>query len=208
VLFRSVGDEASWPHDYRYELGNAILVAPILDDSGKRSVALPAGSRWFSWWDEAATPLEGGQTLADLDFTDRARVPVFVMEGAILVADVKDGATRLGTSAQAGALTVFTWPAATTTTFTVFEDVEADSFTITAKQGELTLGAARKGAFVQVFADAAPTSVTLDGVALTQRGSKAELDGANDGFVVVPGSRGFWVRVPAKATGAVTLRWS
>lgn len=208
VTLRPIGDEASWPRDYRYLLGDALLVAPILDDTGRRDVALPAGARWFSWWDASAAPFEGGQTLTNLDFTDRARIPVFVKEGAIVVADVKDDATRLGSAAHAGQLTVLAFPAAGETSFTVYEDVEADSFVITARQGQVKLGAAKKGAFLQLWSDGPPASVSVDGVTLPPRGSKAELDGAADGFVVVPGSRLFWVKVKARPSGAVTVSWS
>ena len=35
---RPIGEEASWPGDYRYTLGDAFLVAPLLDGTGKRDV--------------------------------------------------------------------------------------------------------------------------------------------------------------------------
>ncbi|MFN7135367.1 MAG: TIM-barrel domain-containing protein, partial [Myxococcales bacterium] len=60
-----VGEEKDWPGDYRYLLGEALLVAPLLDGTGRRDVALPAGARWFDWWAPAAEALEGGQTLKD-----------------------------------------------------------------------------------------------------------------------------------------------
>ena len=208
VILRPLGPEAAWPGDYRYLLGNAFLVAPILDDTGRRDVWLPEGARFFSWWDESAAPLAGGGTQANLDFTDRTRIPIFVKEGAIIVADVKDATTRLGSAAHAGAVTVLTWPAATESSFTVYEDVEADSYAITARQGQVKLDAAKTGAFVQIWSDTPPTSVSLNGAALGQRSSKAELDTAADGYVVNAGSKLFWVRVPARASGAVTLTWN
>ncbi|MBL8939068.1 MAG: hypothetical protein JNM69_31185 [Archangium sp.] len=208
VILRPLGAESAWPGDYRYLLGNGFLVAPILNDTGRRDVALPEGARFFSWWDESAAPLEGGRTLANLDFTDRTRIPIFVKEGAVIVADVKDATTRLGSAAHAGKATVLTWPAATETSFTVYEDVEADSYAITVRQGQVKLGAVKRGAFVQIWSDTAPTSVSLDGKALSQRSSKAELDAAADGYVVTAGSKLFWVQVPAQASGAATITWN
>ena len=67
-----VGDAGAWAGDYRYTLGDAFLVAPILDDTGVRDVALPAGARWYDWWASDTTPLDGGTTLAAYDATDRS----------------------------------------------------------------------------------------------------------------------------------------
>ncbi|MDX2011291.1 MAG: glycoside hydrolase family 31 protein [Myxococcaceae bacterium] len=204
---RPVGDEASWPRDYRYFLGEALLVAPILDDTGRRDVPLPAGARYVSWWDEAGTPLAGGQVLKDLDFTDRSRIPVFLKEGGIIVAEVSDGSTRLGSAAHAGQLTVLAWPSATETSFTVYADDEAEHVTVTAREKTLTLSAAKKGAMAQLWVEAAPASMTLNGRTLEAKASKAELDAAADGFFVVPNSRYVWVKVPAVANGAASLTW-
>ncbi|MDP1916193.1 MAG: glycoside hydrolase family 31 protein [Myxococcales bacterium] len=214
VTLRPVGDEASWPNDYRYHLGNGFLIAPILDDTGRRDVPLPADARYFSWWDEVGTPLNGGTTLSNVDSTDRARIPIYVKEGAIIVADVKDGSTRLGTSAHAGMLTVLTWPGPSETSFTVYEDTSSYAVTVRkawarpASDGQVKLDAVKTGAFVQVWSDSPPTSVSLNGAALTARASKDELDGAADGFFVVPATKFFWVKVPAKASGAATVTWN
>jgi alpha-glucosidase (family GH31 glycosyl hydrolase) len=203
VPLQPVGEEASWPNDYRYHLGNGFLVAPILDDTGRRDVALPPGARYFSWWDPAAAPLTG--TLTNLDFTDRSRIPVYVREGAIIVADVKDDSTRLGSAAQAGSLTVLTWPANTETSFTVYED--ASAFAVTARLGSVRIDSVKQGAFAQIWADAPPSSVSLNGASLTLRATKAELDAAPDGYAVVAGSKLFWVKVPAGASAA-SITWN
>ncbi len=202
---RPVGELSSWPGDYRYFLGDAFLVAPILNDTGRRDVPLPAGARYFSWWDERGAPVQGGQTLKDLDFTDRSRIPLFVKEGAIVPADVVDGSTRLGSAAQRGLLTVLVWPGPDERRFTVHE--ETSSYAITARTGQVRLESAKQGAMLQVWTDAAPSSVSLGGRALSARASKLELDASADGFFVVPDSRFTWVRVPAQATGAVTVTW-
>jgi alpha-glucosidase (family GH31 glycosyl hydrolase) len=77
-LLEPVGDVG----DYRYTLGGALLVAPILDDTGIRDVALPAGARWHDWWNEMA--YDGGTTLSAYDSSDHSRIPLFAREGAIL----------------------------------------------------------------------------------------------------------------------------
>jgi alpha-glucosidase (family GH31 glycosyl hydrolase) len=204
---RPVGELASWPRDYRYFLGDAFLVAPILDDTGRRDVPLPSGSRYFSWWDESGAPLEGGQVLKNLDFTDRTRIPVFVKEGGIIVADVIDGSTRLGSAAHAGLMTVLAWPTSAESKFIVYADEESAHVTVTTREGQLKLSSAKQGAMVELWTAEGPAGVSLNGRALPAKSSKAELDAATDGFFVVPGSRFTWVKVPAQASGAVTLTW-
>jgi alpha-D-xyloside xylohydrolase len=106
-LLDPVGDEATWPGDFRYTLGGVLLVAPILDDTGVRDVPLPGGARWYDWWAaDTAPPIDGGQTLAGYDATDRSRVPLFVQKGAIL---------PMRSSVRV-------WPDATATHFIVHDD--------------------------------------------------------------------------------------
>lgn len=69
--------------DYRFLVGDAFLVAPILDASGTREVELPAGSRWYDFFDQAAPPRDGGTTVT-YDATRIDRLPIFIREGAII----------------------------------------------------------------------------------------------------------------------------
>ena len=57
-IMRPIGAPETWAADYRWQLGDAFLVAPLLDATGKRSVALPAGARWYDWW--TTTVADGG----------------------------------------------------------------------------------------------------------------------------------------------------
>lgn len=107
ALLDPVGDQASWAGDFRYTLGGVLLVAPILDDTGVRDVALPAGARWYDWWASDTTPaIDGGTTLPQYDATDRSKVPLFVRQGAILPMQSS----------------VRVWPGADATSFTVHDD--------------------------------------------------------------------------------------
>lgn len=71
-----------WAHQYhqQYLLGPALLVAPILDDTDRKSIYLPAGD---AWWDlNTGIRYEGGQVLdyqCEID-----TIPVFGREGHML----------------------------------------------------------------------------------------------------------------------------
>lgn len=201
VPLQPIGEEAEWAHDFRYVLGDVFLVAPLLDDSGRRDVALPAGSRWIDWWSHEVH--QGGTTLSDYDATDWSRLPLFVKEGAVLSADVADDSTGLGTAASAGKLTVLAWPGPQQRTF-VAHDADGQSTTLTAvKTGgvsTITMSRTPAGAVLRVWLDGA-TVTSVDG--LTARASRAELDAADSGWW--QDGPLLWVRVAAGTT-TVTIR--
>jgi alpha-glucosidase (family GH31 glycosyl hydrolase) len=167
-VLRPIGEPASWPGDYRYTLGDALLVAPLLDASGKRSVALPAGSRWFDLWTGAA--LDGGTTTTADFSADRQKLPVYIREGAIIPMNVEDDVTAFGDAGSKGALTVVVFPSAGGSTFPLREDDDAVT-TLDAKQTgtavEVRLSATPKRALLRIRAEAAPTAATLNGAVTT-----------------------------------------
>src|SRR5207249_230132 len=62
AIVRPVGDQREWPGDFRFMVGESLLVAPLLDGeagSHTRQVKLPAGARWIDWWGFGA-PVDGG----------------------------------------------------------------------------------------------------------------------------------------------------
>jgi len=203
-----IGEAASWAGDYRYILGGAFLVAPILDATGVRSVPLPAGSRWYDWWTGAAS--EGGTTV-QADFSaDRLRIPLFAKEGTIvpLNVDDPDDLLGLGGAGAKGAHTILAWPSADQSSFTLRED--DDSATTIEVQGgpqvQLSASAAVKPIVFRVRLDEAPTAVTLDGAALTMQASEAALltSGAA-GYVYDATKKTLVVRVPARAAAVAVV---
>jgi len=200
VPMQPVGDQASWPHDYRYVLGDSFLVAPILDDTGIRDVPLPAGSRWIDWWNGAVH--DGGATLTAYDSTDRARIPLFAKEGAIVPLDVGDDSTSLGTTASAGRLTVLAWPGTTAKSFKLHEvdgTVNELSSVRTAGSTTLTVTKNATGLVARVWVETRAVS----GVAgATKVNSRAEFDAAENTWLV--DGPYVWVRAAAGVT-TVTL---
>ncbi len=97
--------------DYRYQLGDGLLVAPLLDETGKRSVQLDARS--IDWWTRNEVT---GTVAADFS-NDRAKLPLYLREGAIIPMDIEDDLLGLGDASSKGARTVLIVPGAQKTTF-------------------------------------------------------------------------------------------
>jgi alpha-glucosidase (family GH31 glycosyl hydrolase) len=206
-LIRPIGaDPTAWAQDWRYQLGDALLVAPILDATGVRSVALPAGAAWYDWWAPGGPALAGGTTIT-ADATDRARIPLYVRAGAIVPLEVANDATGLGTTASAGALTVLVWPAAAPSTFTV-HDRDGQTTAISASRGagaHVALGRAVTPIILRVRVEAAPTSVSRGATALTLAADRdAVLASAGDQWAYVASDHALWIKVAASA-GPITI---
>lgn len=167
-IMRPLGDVAAWTNDYRYELGDAFLVAPLLDASGKRSVPLPAGARWYDWWTTATA--EGGTTVTADHAADRLKLPLWVREGAIVPLDVEDDVLGLGTAESRGLRTLAVWPSAAGSSFDVHE-VDGTVVRVAAKASatgwSVDLSSAAAGAVLRVRSETAPAEVLGDGVTST-----------------------------------------
>jgi alpha-glucosidase (family GH31 glycosyl hydrolase) len=187
-----LGDEASWPGDYRYTLGDALLVAPVLDASGVRDIALPAG-RWYDGWRPGDAAIDGGVTLAAVATPERERIPLYVREGAIVPAHVGSSVTGLGTAARADALTLLVWPAATETTFALVDHDDAAT-TISARGTEVSLSRVARTTYLRIRLDAAPTSVTA-GDTLAEQPTDDALDAAATGWRYDAAANWLWVKV-------------
>jgi alpha-D-xyloside xylohydrolase len=206
MIVRPVNNEPAWPGDYRYMLGEALLVAPILDAGGKRDVELPGPveARWFDWWQPEADALPGGQTIAGYDATDIAKIPLFVRAGAILPLAVKDGVTGLGTSAAKGDLTVLAYPDAAASSFRFHADAGGViTIELSAPAGKVALlslaaaaGEALPASQIRVRADLPPVSVSVDGAPVAEQMSRAEFDAATEGYWIEAATRSVWVKFP------------
>jgi alpha-glucosidase (family GH31 glycosyl hydrolase) len=191
---RPIGAEAQWPGDYRYLLGDAFLVAPILDATGKRDVPLPAGSRWYDWWKPADAALDGGQTLTAYDATDPSRIPLFVKEGAIV---------PMQSAASPGALTLLVYPASADTGFVLYDD-DGQTTNVQANATTITLSRALTTVVARIRKDAAPATVTIGGAAATAHADQAAFDAAKSGSYYDATSKTLWVKVEA-SDASVTI---
>lgn len=146
-IIRPVGSLEDWAGDYRFSVGEAFFVAPILDDTGVRDVPLPDGARYYDWWQLEGDPIEGGQTLADYDATQRDRIPLFVKEGAIIPMKREDGTPQ-----------ILLFPAGERTEFVV-HDEDGMSTEIGLTSGEIVLSRVTADTLLVVRRDDAPSSV-------------------------------------------------
>lgn len=203
VIVHPIGDEAAWAGDWRYVVGEAFLVAPVLEAGGVRDVALPDGARWYDFWDHAGAPIAGGTTLTGYDASDRSRIPLFVREGAIVPLHVENDVNGLGTTASAAFLTVLAWPGATASSFALHEDDDSVT-TITASATSIAFAPARASLIVRTRLDAAPTAVSGDGSPLPMLADRAALDAATSGWAYDAAERALWVKSTA-AVAAITI---
>jgi alpha-glucosidase (family GH31 glycosyl hydrolase) len=198
VILTPLGAETDWPGDYRFLVGDAFLVAPILDETFTRAVAFPEG-RFFSLFDAAAAPIEGPTTI-DVSAADPLTLPVFVRDGAIVPLVVENDALPFIPSLP-DHTTVLVYPGATTTRFVVHdEDGETTTLSATGGTASATLALTRVVADT-LFAIRAPgaATVTLDDEALAAAADLASL-ADTDGFFV-DGDR-VLVRVAARSDAA------
>jgi alpha-D-xyloside xylohydrolase len=80
LFFQHPHDPLCWNIDDQFFCGDALLVAPIMRDSNRRSVYLPSG-RWVDFWTGAV--LEGPQWVETSD-VPLERIPVYAAQGATI----------------------------------------------------------------------------------------------------------------------------
>lgn len=203
TLVAPQGGQTQWAGDYRYLLGGAFLVAPILDSSGVRDVQLPAGEQWYDFWNLGGAALTGGTTLPRYDASDRKKIPLFIRRGAIIPMEVEDDSTALGNAASAGKLTALIFPSAAESRFALYEKDESVT-TLTAREvgaaAELTLSQALRPVLLRVRREAAPATVKLGGAALAAQPDRPSLDTAAQGYYFDKSESALWIKLAASAS--------
>jgi alpha-D-xyloside xylohydrolase len=117
LLVDSPDDPAAWLSDLEYRLGPDLLVAPMTDPDGRRTVYLPEGD-WVDWWTGEILP---GRRFAEVR-QPLDRVPLYVRRGAMIpVTEVRD---TVG-DGPFGEITLLCFDV--TDTHTVIRDVDGDT---------------------------------------------------------------------------------
>lgn len=200
-IVRPVGDgPQEWADDWRYMLGEALLVAPLLDGTGTRDVDLPAGS-WRDWWQPDVT-IAGGQTLT-ADATDQQRIPLYIREGAIVPIEPVDGTIPfLGSESQAGMRTLLVWPSQDSNQFVWHHDVGSTT-EIELAARELSLNAFDENIWVAVHISE-PERIMVNGNEVTIASSMAELATLPNGWFYDPQLTRAWVKLEPAQAASVT----
>ena len=201
-IIRPLGDEASWAGDYRYTLGEALLVAPILDATGVRDVELPAGT-YYDWWDDAAAAISGGTTVTSDHSGDLRTIPLFVKAGALIPVESSSSASGITGGGLGGADIVLAWPDTTATQFTVHTDAGSLVYETEDRGPDVRFVAPPRTAplVVRLRFDGAPASVSNEGVAInTVAADEAQLLASAPAYRV--DGPYVWVSLPASPDAA------
>jgi alpha-glucosidase (family GH31 glycosyl hydrolase) len=197
-IMRPIGEMAAWAGDYRYTIGDAFFVAPILDGTGKRDVVLPGGTQYYDFWFPDATPMDGGTTVQTDYAIDLQKIPVFFRAGAIVPMHVEDDVTGFGTAASKGKLTVVVYPSTTKTSFTLHDNDEATTEITTTANGNgstTTISRTLAGTIFRIRAEAPPASVTVNGAMATKHADRAAFDASSSGYYHDLLARSVWVKL-------------
>jgi alpha-glucosidase (family GH31 glycosyl hydrolase) len=204
-----IGDQASWAGDYRFTVGDAFLVAPLLDGSGARDVVLPSGSRWYDWWDDSMPAMDGGTTVHRDYKAESKKIPLFLKEGSIVPLDGWPAGSgvdatlgaAIGLPASGGALEVLVTPGANAS----FSLHEADGTAMLSVSGNAPITVSATGEsrpiLWRVRTDAT-TKVSVGGTLLAEASSLAALSTTSGWFRAPPYT---WVRSDGAPSVSVTI---
>jgi alpha-glucosidase (family GH31 glycosyl hydrolase) len=199
-LMVPAADPATLVGDDRYMLGSALLVAPLLDDTGQRQVALPAGARYYDFWNAGAAPIAGGTTVSADFSSDPQKIPVYFREGAIVPMDVDDDVTQFGDATSKGLLTLVIYPSASLSSFTLHESddttTEINASTSGAAGFQVVLSRVVVPTIFRVRAESAPASIQMNGAPLTAQPTKLAFDFASRGYFYDASAKTAWVKIP------------
>ncbi|MBK8256090.1 MAG: hypothetical protein IPK82_25905 [Polyangiaceae bacterium] len=199
MILQPIGAESEWPGDYRFNLGEAFLAAPILDDTAVRDVTLPPAMAYYNWWAPDTDPISGGQTLVGVDATADEQIPLYVQNGAIIPMHISDDVTGIGTAAHKDKLTLLVYPGPTQTSFVLYDvdDQVTDLDTSVLQTGfEVKMTRAVRDTLVRIRADVPPVNIQLNGVDLVDQVDRATWESQQSGWFYEASTRSAWVFVP------------
>lgn len=199
-ILKPLGAEESWAGDYRFQVGEAFLVAPVLGAAEGRSVVLPEG-RWFDWWDPTAPALGPGMIDAPAPFD---RIPVYVREGAIVPFAVSSTLTGLAPASDVAELGVLIYPGPDLSRFVLHdEDDTAVLIEASAAGGiDVRLARIRVPTLLTIRSSLTIASVRVGGVPVERSGDARALADAPSGWLQQGPT--IWVKV-APVTGPVEV---
>ncbi|OAM88085.1 glycoside hydrolase family 31 protein [Termitidicoccus mucosus] len=162
-----------WRVDDEFTVGEALLVAPMLNANPDRKVYLPAG-RWHDFWNDrrvvtgprTETWFEGWSTID--------KFPLYIREGAIIPMEVANTFSGFGWPESAGYITLAIWPKLRGESSFTLRDTEGPVRITAARNDDaslvLTWDATRRNHLLRVHIDGSsvPREVRADGVLLAK----------------------------------------
>lgn len=211
-IIRLLTDRAGWAGDYRFLVGDALLVAPYLDGTHARDVELPGRTpgdtttHYIDLFDLGRAPIAAGSTLVDETSAEAFRLPVFIRSGAIVPMSPTNDALPFPTIAEHDV--VLAYAGDETSTFSLHDD-DGEITRITLERGanDVTLSTDRgltRPTLVFFLDRDAAGDVTIGGATAAPASTLAELT-STDGAFYDASRRLLVVRVGAGAD-AVEVR--
>ncbi len=199
---RPIGDEADWAGDYRFMLGDSFLVAPALDHEEARDVVLPGGRTYHSLWDLAAVGIEGGEVI-QADTSDPARIPAWVMDGAIIPVVASRDTPVFGEEILIGQSAIWIFPGRDASLTAYTEDEAPFEITLSDDGGDdvVKLSTVPETTFLRIRFEGAPPAVEGDA---EEAASLAVLAETDDAYFVDEAAGVVYVRLAA-ASDARTI---
>jgi alpha-D-xyloside xylohydrolase len=151
---------------FEYLFGDALLVAPIYENSPRREVTLPEG-RW-RWWFDDTEVIEGPKTFTKEFRNDQ--YPVYVRDGAIIPMHVARPYTGIGDKDWDAYLTLNIYPHGKSA-FKVRHTDNSGALDVTVEDGrplKISLDGVLKPHILRVFCDQKPAQVERDGQPLAE----------------------------------------
>jgi len=189
-ILRLVTDRAGWAGDYRFLVGDALLVAPYLDGTHARDVELPGRTpgdtttTYIDLFDLGRTPIAAGTNLVDETRVLAFAIPVFIRSSSIVpMSPVNDG---LPFPVAADHDVVLAYAGASEASFALHDDDgDVTTLVLTRDGGNVELtsdkGFAKDTLVYFLDRDAAGAS-SVDGATASDQASLAAAAGANGAF--------------------------
>jgi alpha-glucosidase (family GH31 glycosyl hydrolase) len=189
----------------QYELGDDLLVAPIVTPESTREVVLPPDSRWHEYWDD--NRVLNGPAVLKYD-APIPRMPLFIRAGAIIPMVVEDPLTGHGDRGSAGRLTLLVYPDGLSER--TYYSTPTEPLTLRCScqddQVRLEIGSRTGGYVIRIKESRPPLTVSLErdgsSTALTALNSWIDFDQGAEAWFYDPVRDYLWVRFETQATAA------
>ncbi|MEW6232059.1 MAG: TIM-barrel domain-containing protein [Chloroflexota bacterium] len=185
---------------YQYMYGSQLLVAPVeTQGATTKSVYLPRGE-WIDLWNGGQ---HSGPTTVNYGVSDLETIPVFVKAGAILPLNLDNNYALggyVGNSMTGYTQLTFAIYPFGTSSYTWFDDLNSATKTITSTEdylnNKVTIDLPPVSVVSTLLVNTTqPSSVTVDGSALTQYTSFAAFQAAANGWYYDPVKQDIYVKV-------------